>query len=77
MNVLDNFIKTTSFGFKNFNGLKTKLDKGHKNQFNFVIKKVQQGGEPLISFDSLINTSLASFAAIESLKERKWIDLFI
>jgi hypothetical protein len=75
--VLDNFRKTESYGFKGFSSFKTSLDKGHKNQFYSVIKKVQQGGEPLISFDSLINTSLVSFAAIESLKERKWIDLSI
>ena len=75
--VMDNFRKTQAFGFKGFSGLKTSLDKGHKNQFHSVIKKIQQGGSPLISFDSLINTSLASFAAIESLKERKWIDLSI
>ena len=75
--VLDNFRKTESYGFKGFSSFKTSLDKGHKNQFYSIIKKVQQGGEPLISFDSLINTSLVSFAAIESLKERKWIDLSI
>jgi predicted dehydrogenase len=73
--VLDNFRKTTAYGFKGFSGLKTSLDKGHKNQFNAVIKRVKQGGEPLISFDSLINTSLATFGAIESLKENKWVDL--
>jgi predicted dehydrogenase len=73
--VLDNFRKTEAYGFKNFSSLKTSLDKGHKNQFKSVINKIQLGGEPLIPFDSLINTSLASFAAIESLKERKWIDL--
>lgn len=73
--VLDNFRKTEAYGFENFSSLKTSLDKGHKNQFKSVINKIQLGGEPLIPFDSLINTSLASFAAIESLKERKWIDL--
>jgi predicted dehydrogenase len=75
--VLDNFCKTRAYGFKNFSGLKTSLDKGHKNQFNSIIKTVQQGGDPLISFASLINTSLASIGAIESLTERKWIDLSI
>jgi predicted dehydrogenase len=73
--VIDNFRKTVAYGFNGFSGLKTSLDKGHKNQFNSVIKKIQQGGEPLISFDSLLNTSLATFGAIESLKERKWVDL--
>jgi hypothetical protein len=75
--VMDNFRKTQAFGFKGFSSFITSLDKGHKNQFHSLIKKVQQGGEPLISFDSLINTSLASFAAIESIKERKWVDLTI
>jgi len=75
--VLDNFRKTEAYGFKGFSGLKSSLDKGHKNQFNSVIKKVQQGGEPLIPFDSLVNTSLATFAAIESLKDRRWVDLSI
>lgn len=73
--VMDNFRKTLAYGFNGFNSLKTSLDKGHKNQFNSIIKKVQQGGEPLISFDSLINTSLTTFGAIESLIERKWIDI--
>ena len=73
--ILDNFIKTTSFGFKNFTGLKTKLDKGHKNQFNELINRVKLGGPPLIEFDSIVNTSKASFAAIRSLKENKWVNL--
>lgn len=73
--VLDNFRKTTAYGFKGFSGLKTSLDKGHKTQFNAVIKRVQQGGAPLISFDSLVNTSLATFSAIESLKENRWVNL--
>jgi predicted dehydrogenase len=73
--ILDNFIKTTSYGFKNFSGLKTKLDKGHKNQFNELINRIKKGGAPLIEFDSIVNTSKASFAAIRSLKENKWINL--
>jgi predicted dehydrogenase/threonine dehydrogenase-like Zn-dependent dehydrogenase len=73
--ILDNFIKTSSFGFKNFSGLRTKLDKGHKNQFNELIQRVKFGGTPLIEFDSIVNTSKASFAAIRSLKENKWVDL--
>lgn len=73
--ILDNFIKTTTFGFKNFSGLKTRLDKGHKNQFNELINRVKLGGNPLIEFDSIVNTSKASFAAIRSLKENKWVNI--
>lgn len=73
--VMDNFRITTGFGFKSFSKLKTKLDKGHKNQFHALIKTVKEGGEPLITFDELINTSKASYAAIESLKTQKWIEI--
>ncbi len=71
--VLDNFQKTTAYGFKGFSGLKTSLDKGHKNQFQELINRVQNGGDPLIPFESIVNTTRASFAAIESLKQGAWV----
>ena len=73
--IMDNFRKTEAFGFRGFSGLKTKLDKGHQNQFHQLIKRVKEGGEPLISFESLINTTRASFAAITSLKENRWVNV--
>ena len=73
--VIDNFRKTTGFGFKGFSKLSTSLDKGHKNQFNQLIQKVKTGGGALIPFDELINTTKASFAAIESLKKNSWINI--
>lgn len=73
--IMDNFRKTEAYGFKGFKGLKTSLDKGHKNQFHSLIQRIQKGGESLIPFDSLVNTTQASFAAIESLRTRSWIDL--
>ena len=73
--VMDNFRKTEGFGFKGFSKLKTSLDKGHKNQFHSLINKIQNGGAPLISMEDLINTSKASFAAIESLKTGSWVQI--
>jgi predicted dehydrogenase/threonine dehydrogenase-like Zn-dependent dehydrogenase len=73
--IIDNFRKTEGFGFKNFNGLKTSIDKGHKSQFQELINKVKYSGDPLIEFDSIINTTKASFAAIQSLRENKWINI--
>lgn len=72
---LDNWRKLKAYGFKNFKGMKSKMDKGHKNQFSLFVKHVNEGGEALIPMDSLVNTTMASFAAIESLKEGKWIDV--
>jgi len=73
--VLDNFRVTTAYGFKNFKKLKTALDKGHKNQFELLIKQVKSGGQPLIPIDEIINTTKASFAAIDSLKNGAWVNL--
>lgn len=73
--IMDNFRKTKGFGFKGFSKLKTSLDKGHKNQFHSLISQLQKGGNPLISFDEIVNTTEASFAALQSLKEGKWIEI--
>jgi predicted dehydrogenase/threonine dehydrogenase-like Zn-dependent dehydrogenase len=71
--VMDNFRKTEAYGFKGFKGLRTTLDKGHKNQFHSLIQRVQKGGETLIPLESLVNTTQASIAAIESLRSSTWI----
>ena len=73
--VMDNFITTKGYGFKGFSSLKTRLDKGHKNQFEKLINQLKTGGNALIPFDEIINTTKASFAALESLKENKWITI--
>lgn len=73
--VMDNFRVTTGFGFKSFSKLKTGLDKGHKAQFKLLLERTVSGGDALIPFDEIINTTKASFAAIESLKTKQWISL--
>lgn len=73
--VMDNWRKLKGFGFKGFSSLSSGQDKGHFNQFDLLIKSIQNGGESLIAFDDIINTTKASFGAIESLKEGKWIQI--
>lgn len=73
--ILDNFRNLKAYGFKGFSGMKSKQDKGHDNQFKILIDKVKTGGEALIKFDEIVNTTKASFAAIESLKTKSWIDI--
>lgn len=73
--VLDNWRKLKAYGFKGFSGMKTKMDKGHKAQFSRVVDQVNNEGNALIDFDSLVNTTRASFAAIESLKKGSWVDV--
>lgn len=71
--VLDNWRSLKAYGFKGLSGLKTKMDKGHKAQFQQLVQHVNTGGSPLIAMDSLVNTTRASFAAIESLKTGAWV----
>ena len=73
--IIDNFRQTNGYGFKGFSKLKTRLDKGHKNQFSQLIDRVKTSGQPLIPFDEIVNTTRASFAAIESLKNNSWVEV--
>ena len=73
--VMDNFRETKGYGVKGFSKLKTSMDKGHKNQFHRLIKTIQSGGDALIPFESIVNTTQASFAAIQSLKENRWVEI--
>ena len=73
--IINNFRKLEVFGFKNLKSFKTGLDKGHKTQFENLINTTISGGKPLIPFDEIVNTTKASFAAIESLKQGKWVEV--
>lgn len=71
--VIDNWQVSQAVGFKNYSGLKTSLDKGHQQQFNTLVEAVRSGGKSLIPFESILNTTMAGFAAIESLKTGQWV----
>lgn len=73
--ILDNWKALKGYGFKGFSKMKSEQDKGHKNQFSLLNKQIKNGGDVLISFDSIINTTKASFACIESLKTKKWVEI--
>lgn len=73
--ILDNWRTLTGFGFKGFSSKKTKQDKGHADQFRLLIDRLKAGGEALIPFEEIINTTRASFGAITSLKEGRWVEV--
>ena len=73
--IINNFRTLEAYGFKNLKSFKTGLDKGHKTQFENLVNTTKSGGNPLIPFDEILNTTKASFAAIESVKQGKWISL--
>ena len=73
--VMDNWRKLKGYGFKGFSSATSGQDKGHFNQFQELVTQQKNGGEAIIPFDEIINTTRASFAAIDSLKEGKWISV--
>ena len=73
--ILDNWRKLEGFGTKGFSKMKGSMDKGQKDEFRMLNERLQNGGEALIPFESIMNTTKASFAAIQSLKENKWIEV--
>lgn len=73
---LDNYRKMTGHGFPNFNKFSTRgMDKGHQAEVAAFVKAVNQGGEPLISLDELVNVTLASFAVVAAAQGRRVINL--
>jgi predicted dehydrogenase/threonine dehydrogenase-like Zn-dependent dehydrogenase len=73
--IMDNWRKLTGFGFKGFSSMSSGQDKGHAAQFALLQKLVKESGGPLIPLNEIVNTTLASFAAIESLKTGAWVEL--
>ncbi len=73
---MENFRRTTAFGFKGFKKLKTmRQDKGHTAQFAAFVDRVRDGGAPLIPLDELVNVTLASFAAMTAAAEGRTVCL--
>jgi len=73
--VMDNWRKLKGYGFKGFTSASSSQDKGHLNQFQKLINVVKKGGDSIIPFDEVVNTTEASFAAVESLKLRSWVSI--
>ena len=73
--VLDNWRRLEVFGLKGSSKMTGTMDKGHKRQFALLNERVQKGGEALIPFESIVNTTRASFACIESLKKKAWVEI--
>jgi len=63
--IIDNFRKLIGYGY---GSIRTRQDKGHQKQFELLTDFWKNGGKPLIPMDEIINTTKATFAAIESLQ---------
>ena len=73
--VMDNWRRLKCYGFKGVSNSSLKQDKGHYNQFEELLQSQISGSNPIIPFDEIVNTTRASFAALESMKEGRWIQV--
>ncbi len=71
--IIDNFKSTKAYGVKGFKNLRTKINKGHNEQFSVLMNRIKNGGDPIIPFDEMVNVTRATFSAIQSLKEKCWV----
>lgn len=68
---LDNFKKVNGYGSSKFKS--RGQDKGHKAEMLGFVENIKNAKAPMISFDSLVNTTLATFAHVKSLEENREI----
>ena len=75
--IIDNFKKSKHYGLKSFgmSGIFKSQDKGHHEQFRLFLETLKNGGEAIIPFEEIINTSRASICAVESLKLGAWVKI--
>ncbi|GAB3764282.1 bi-domain-containing oxidoreductase [Spirosoma pomorum] len=73
--VLDNFRTLTGYGFARFSKQSGRQDKGHLVQMQRLIKQLRTGGEPLIPFTELVNSTQTMLAALQSLREQRWVEI--
>ena len=72
--VLNNFRELKGYGFKKFSKIRTKLNKGHQQQFSNWHESLKSG-RPTIPFEQIVNVTKASFCATDSLLLGDWVSL--
>ena len=70
---IDNWRKINGYGC--FSKSLWVQDKGHKNEVSEFIESIVKGNSSPISFSSLINTTLATFAHVESLNSKQVVNI--
>jgi predicted dehydrogenase len=73
--VLDNFRTLTGYGFSRFSKQSGRQDKGHAVQMQRLIAQLRTGVDSLIPFAELVNSAQTMLAAMQSLRERRWVEV--
>ena len=73
--IVEDYQKSIGYNVPNFKYKKTLLDKGQFSQFKKYLEGIKNGSNSLIPMEELINVTKASFGALESLKNNKWVTI--
>ena len=71
--VMDNYKKNSAYGSSDFK--KFSQDKGHKDEMMGFIENIKSSTHSLISLESLVNTTLTTFAHVKSLEENREVKI--
>lgn len=73
--VLDDYVSLTVTKDGNKKVESMAQDKGWKNEMNVFAKAIKEGGEPPIPYDHLIDVTMATFAVIDSIRNKTTIGI--
>lgn len=71
---LNNWRSLTGFGIKKSSNIKSRISKGHKEQFSALLDSISSG-KSSIPIDEIVNTTRATIAATEALLRGKWVNI--
>ncbi len=72
--VIDNFRRIDFYGI-NKKSKKFSQDKGHQNELQAFVDMIKHGGDPIIPFAEIINSTAATLAIPQSLISKQWVDI--
>ncbi len=73
--VLDDFVSLQMIEDGKKKEIKGAQDKGWVNEWKAFTKSIREGGKPPIPYEQLIGVTKSTFAAVESIRERRPIDI--
>ena len=72
---IDDFISLTTFGKQRHRKKLKKQDKGHQAEMQLWSGSLSQGSSAPIAFDEILHSHEVTFAVINALREKRWVNL--
>ena len=73
--VLDDFVSLQTIEDGRRKTYKMAQDKGWKNEISTYVNSIREGSEPTIPYEQLVGVTRATFAAVESLRNHRRVDI--